>query len=71
MSWDRDVLKVSTLAYSVERVRRQSDSYAFSGSGKVVFEILNPVSESYNYSDVHLTPFTRYGYRIQTSTRAG
>uniref|UniRef100_H2YEQ8 Usherin n=1 Tax=Ciona savignyi TaxID=51511 RepID=H2YEQ8_CIOSA len=39
--------------------------------GDVIYNIFDPEHEVYNYTDSGLRPFTRYQYKIRTSTAAG
>jgi len=50
---------------------QQIDTDEITYESDVVYNVINPNEKSYNYTDSNLRPYTRYGYRIETSTRAG
>ena len=38
---------------------------------QIVYTVQDPVAEIYNYTDHNLQPYTKYFYRIMTTTGAG
>ena len=56
----------SLISHPRDRRASRNDDYE-----EIVYEVMEPDRDSYNYSDTNLIPFTRYGYRIKTSTRVG
>nr|XP_018671138.2 usherin isoform X1 [Ciona intestinalis] len=54
---------------SVHRVRRQIEDP--NSDGEVIFDVLDPVHDVYNYTDAGLRPYSRFQYKIRTSTSIG
>ncbi|XP_077967518.1 usherin-like isoform X1 [Styela clava] len=57
---------------TLHRVRRAiGDNKNEEDDVNVIHQIDNPTQNSYNYTDVNLKPFTKYEYKIRSSTNAG
>lgn len=44
--------------------------YDYDGS-RIIYQVLKPSDGMYNYTDTDLKPYTKYEYKIRTSTSAG
>ncbi|XP_076812806.1 usherin-like isoform X3 [Clavelina lepadiformis] len=49
------------------RARRQIND----DDGVIIYEVIDPKYDAYNYSDSDVLPYTKYGYKIRTSSNAG